>query len=77
MASPAIDAQQEQHQQQLMMMPLPSQAGSFPQQSQPQLTVQQYPQQVFLPQQPEPQLMAQQYPQQVSSADEIRTLWIG
>jgi len=77
MASPAIDAQQEQHQQQLMMMPLPSQAGSFPQQPQPQLTVQQYPQQVFLPLQPEPQLMAQQYPQQVSSADEIRTLWIG
>nr|ABR18422.1 unknown [Picea sitchensis] len=70
-AAPAIDPQQQQ-QQWMMMQPQmqpqpqpPPQAGFWPPQHQPQ------------PQHPQPQLMAQQYSQQPTSADEVRTLWVG
>jgi len=45
-AAPAIDSQQHQYREQLMMMPLPPQGAFWPQQPQPQLAVQQFPQQV-------------------------------
>jgi len=73
-AAPAMDPQQQQQQWMMMQQQMqpqqpqpqpPPQAGFWPPQHQPQ------------PQHPQSQLMAQQYPQQPTSADEIRTLWVG